>query len=200
MSTTTLLIDLDGVIITPRHKYFSDRLSEEYNIPIKDIMEFFKNEYGQAARGQVSIREVLPKYLELWGWKSGIDAFLKYWFEGEKDLNEELISQIQRYREQGIKVYIVSDNEQERAEYIMRELNLNSVVDGAFYSYQIGAKKSESEFFESVITRLGVSKEEIIYIDDDPKNIEIARLMGINSEVFTRVKDLEKISDLPEVK
>src|SRR5260221_14134850 len=90
----TLLIDLDGVIIKARHKYFSQRLAEEFNIPIDDIMEFFKGEYGQAARGKVSIREVLPKYLAKWGSHTNVDDFLKYWFEGEKDVDSEVLKRI----------------------------------------------------------------------------------------------------------
>lgn len=40
-----LLFDLDGVVILPRHKYFSEKLSEEQNIPLENIITFFKGEY-----------------------------------------------------------------------------------------------------------------------------------------------------------
>jgi putative hydrolase of the HAD superfamily len=180
-----LLVDLDGVIIRGRHKYFSDRFSEEYNIPLQDIMPFFKNEYGIAARGQASLREVLPKYLDQWGWKGDIDSFLNYWFEGEKELDDNVVSAIHEVRKAGVKVYIVSDNEQERADYLNKELNFSSIVDGQFYSYQIGFKKSEQEFFKTIVDSIGVKPVDVLYIDDDPANVEIASDCGVESKVFT---------------
>src|SRR5260221_4464466 len=153
----TLLIDLDGVIIKARHKFFSQRLAEEFNIPNDDIMEFFKGEYGLAARGKASIREILPKYLAKWGSHSSVDDFLKYWFEGEKDIDSEVLKRITELRDSGVKVYIVSDNEKERVEYLTRELGLDQIVDGGFYSYQLGYKKSEAEFFKTILVNLETS-------------------------------------------
>jgi len=33
-----MLLDADGVVIRPRHKYFSEKFSEEYGVPIDDII------------------------------------------------------------------------------------------------------------------------------------------------------------------
>ena len=55
-----ILFDLDGVVIKPRHKYFSEKLSEKQNIPLEDILPFFKDEYKKAAIGEVEIKDVLP--------------------------------------------------------------------------------------------------------------------------------------------
>ena len=66
-----ILLDADGIVIRPRHKYFSEKFSEEHNVPLEEVLPFFKREYKRAAVGEVDIREVLPPYLE----KMGLGGF-----------------------------------------------------------------------------------------------------------------------------
>jgi HAD superfamily hydrolase (TIGR01549 family) len=189
-----LLVDLDGVIIQARHQYFSDRLAEEHNIPLEEVLVFFKNEYGQAAKGEVDIRDVLPQYLAKWNWQGDVNSFLTYWFEGEKDVAEQVLVDLKSARQLGLKVYIVSDNEQQRAEYLMRELKLGELVDGTFFSYEVRMKKSNPDYFAHVVSALGLSVEEVLYIDDDPKNIGVAREVGVRGVTYTpevRISELK---------
>ncbi|KKQ98538.1 MAG: HAD-superfamily hydrolase, subfamily IA, variant 3 [Candidatus Woesebacteria bacterium GW2011_GWB1_39_12] len=70
-----LLLDADGVVIRPRNKYFSETYSQDYDVPIEEILPFFKGDYKKAAIGEVDIKEVLPPYLTKWGWKGAVDEF-----------------------------------------------------------------------------------------------------------------------------
>jgi hypothetical protein len=70
------LIDVDGVVVKPRHKYFSQKLSEEHNIPMDEVLPFFKGDYKRAAIGEVDIKEVLPPYLQKWNWQEQLMNFL----------------------------------------------------------------------------------------------------------------------------
>ena len=106
-----ILLDADGVVIRPRHKYFSEKFSEEHGVSFDDIIPFFKGEYKQAAIGEVDIREVLPPYLEKWGWEGSIDDFLQYWFEGERDVDENVLAVVRDLRSKGTRVHLASDNE-----------------------------------------------------------------------------------------
>lgn len=81
-------------------------------------------------------------------------------------------------------MYIVSDNEQERVDYLNKELGLSDLVDGGFYSCQLGYKKSELEFFKAVLSRIELEPSEVLYIDDDPKNIEIGKEMQLHCLVY----------------
>ncbi|MFH1601970.1 MAG: hypothetical protein ABIB61_03385 [Candidatus Shapirobacteria bacterium] len=62
-----LLIDADGIVIEPRDRYFSEKFSEEYNVPLEKILPFFKNEYKKASLGKIDLRKALPAYLKRWG-------------------------------------------------------------------------------------------------------------------------------------
>jgi putative hydrolase of the HAD superfamily len=187
-----VLLDLDGIVIRPRFKYFSEKFSEEYNIPLSEITPFFEGEYRLAARGQADVRVALPGYLEKWGWKRGLDEFLNYWFHGERTIDVNVLEVVKKLRERGVKVYFVSDNEKERADYVMNTLRLNDDSDGAFFSYQLGHTKSEPEFFREVLSQLGVDAKDVEFWDDDPKNVEVAKEVGINSHVYTSYEEFKE--------
>lgn len=179
-----LLLDADGVVIRPRHKYFSDKFSEEYNIPIDEILPFFKNEYKKCAIGEADIKDVLPKYLDKWRWEGSVDEFLNYWFEGEKDLDNQLIKLIDSIRKKGVKCYLASDNEKNRADYLMDEVGLKEHFDDGFYSSSLGVTKTDKEFFEKVSKELDIEYKDIIFWDDDPENTEVAQEVGIDAYTY----------------
>ena len=179
-----ILLDIDGVVIL-RHKYFSEKFSEEYGIPNEKIMPFFKGDYKKAAIGKVDIRDVLLSYLKKWSWTRSVDDFLNYWYESERDVDERVVKIVKELREKGTKVYLVSDNEAGRAKYLMEKVGLGDEFDGGFFSSDLGVTKSNPQFFEKVIEKLEVQPEEIDYWDDDLKNVEVAKGVGIKGHTYT---------------
>lgn len=179
-----ILLDLDGVVIKGRHKYFSEKLAEEQNIPLEDIIPFFKGEYKRAALGEVDIREVLPPYLEKWGWKGSPYEFLEYWFEGEREIDQRVMEVVRQLRQEGSRVHLASDNEINRARYLMDEVGLKDEFDRAFFSSELGHTKSEPIFFERVLEELQAQPQDVSYWDDDPKNVDVANQVGIQSNVY----------------
>lgn len=186
-----LLLDVDGVVIK-RHKYFSEIYSQEHNVPLDEILPFFKGAYKKAAVGEIDIREVLPPYLTKWGWKGSVDGFLKYWFESEKNVDEKVLEVVDRTRENGEKVYLASDNETNRGKYLMKEVGLEDKFDGAFFSYDLGVTKSDPDFFRKIVGKLEEDPSEIEYWDDDPENVEVAKSVGINGNVYTSFEEFEE--------
>ena len=195
-----ILLDLDGLVIRPRHKYFSEKLSEDYKIPLSEIMPFFKNEYKLAAKGEVGIREVLPLYLKKWGWKKSLDDFLTYWFESEKTPDTNILEISKKLREKGLKVYLVSNNEKERANYVMKDLGLKNLFDGGYFSCNLGFTKSEPEFFQKILEDLKFKSGEIMHWDDDPKEVDAAKSVGINAKLYTSFENFkDSLSFFPKL-
>jgi FMN phosphatase YigB (HAD superfamily) len=181
-----VLFDADGVTIVGRYKYFSDRLSAEYDIPVEKIMHFFKNEYQLCSLGKADLREEVVKYFESWNWTGGVDTLLNYWFSGENEINEAVLSYADRLRSKGIRCYLVTDQEKYRARYIWDTMRFSEHFDGSFFSCNLGFKKSDREFFQTVLDKISpILAEETEYWDDDAKNVDVAVQLGITGKVFT---------------
>lgn len=179
------LFDLDGVIIAPRKQFFTDRLISDFGVSRDDSMAFVKQALVPAMTGKLDLRDVFPEYLHRWGINKSVDEMFAYWWSAENTLNQDVLETVRRMREQGTKIYLASDQEKNRGEYLLRELKLSEETDGAFLSYQLGMQKHDRAFFEEIIARLNVQEpRRIVYWDDDQKNVDVAASVGIDARLY----------------
>ena len=179
-----ILFDADGVVIK-RHKYFSERLAEEFSVAREKTMPFFRGVFVQCVLGRADLKEEVAKYLYDWKWKRTVDELLEYWFSGEREVDTKLLKYIDEIRTSGIHCYLVTDQEKYRAEYILNAMGLGEHFDGAFFSCGLGYRKSDREFFEEVLKKISnVEPGEVLYFDDDEKNIAVAGAVEISAKLY----------------
>ena len=189
-----LLLDADGVVIVPREKYFSDRYSEEFGVSKDLIMPFFKNEFNDCLIGKREVGEVFAEQhiLQKWGWKGTLEELFQYWWAGENTRFEETLSLVQELRAEGVKCYLTTDQEKNRAEYIMQGMGLAQDLDGAFFSYQLGARKTDVLYWEKLLQELGNPNPALVeFWDDDMENVAAAKAAGIDAHFFTNFEDFK---------
>lgn len=63
------------------------------------------------------------------------------------------------------------------------------VFDHVTFSYELRVVKPEPAIYEDVIRGLGIPPEESLFLDDRPENVEGARAVGLNAEVFVSWED-----------
>ena len=190
-----LIFDADGVLING--EMFSKKLAKEYDISPETILPFFNGPFTECLVGKADLKEVLIPYLKEWNWKEGVDSFLEYWFSSEHSIDQELLDYIQEYRKNGIKCLIATNQEKYRAKYMFNKMGFADSFDRLYASAHLGHKKSNLNFYRKLVKDLGdVKKEEILFWDDDIKNIETAREFGIKAELYTTFVDFkEKMKD-----
>lgn len=186
-----ILIDLDGVIIH-RKQFFSELLAQNTGLSIQeDILPFFKSDFKDCMLGKKNLRDMLPAWLEKWGWEGDIDSFLKFWFESERDIDESMLLHIRSLREAGIKIYLATDNEINRLNYVLDDLGLRAEFDGVFGSAVVGSKKESLDYWHFVFNALQIEASEVLFIDDDSKNTELAKSLGVNIITYSKEINLQ---------
>ncbi len=187
-----ILFDADGVTIKARARFFSDRFAEKQNVLLSEVLPFFKNDMRLAFVNKADIKESLKNYLPKWGWQGTVEEFLQYWFEEESPRDEEVLSYVGALRENGIKCYIATDREKYWSQYLMETVGLKNNFDGFMFSYEIGHEKDTPEYFIEVLKRLDLNSEEVMYFDDDQKNVDVANGIGIDAHFFTNLDNLKQ--------
>lgn len=185
-----ILFDADGVVIKAREVFFSQKIAIKQGVSSDIVRPFFIKDLRSAFIGKLDIKESLKNYLPNWKWQGSVEEFLKYWFEAESQRDEKVLEYVEEQRSKGIICYIATDREPYWADYLVNTIKLKEYFDGFFFSYDVGYMKDEKEFFIEVINRLKLKPEEIAYFDDDPKNVDVAKGVGINAILYKKFEDL----------
>lgn len=138
MKYKAVLFDADGLIIhSPR---FSERLQKEYGITWETLKPFFQGPFQECKVGKADLENELAKTIKAWGWKDSVDALLTFWFQGDI-VDEEIKNTVSDLRQNGVRCYLATNQEEYREEYLENKLELNKIFDGFFVSARLGYLK-----------------------------------------------------------
>jgi len=179
---TTLILDADGVLINGES--FSETLARDYDVDHDKEKEFFTTKFQDCLIGKADLKESVTPYLASFGWKGTADEFLDYWFRAGHALNEEFITYVQKLRKSGIRVVLATNQEKYRTQYMLEHMGFAEAFDKVYSSAHLGLKKPAVEFFAKVVDDMGVPKDEVLFWDDDQRNIDGAVEYGIHAEFY----------------
>lgn len=186
-----ILFDTDGVIV--HSEMWSHEYARRAEILSEEILPFFRGVFQDCVVGKADIRAVIEPFLKKWKWKGSVDAFLSEWFHYENHIDFKLIDIIQKLGTSGIQCHIATNQEAYRLSFLKSEMRFSEYFDSVFCSCEIGFKKPQKEFYECILTKLGVSDpSKVLYFDDAPENIESAESLGISAILYRGFEDLEK--------
>ena len=74
--------------------------------------------------------------------------------------------------------------------YICETIDMEKLFDGGLFSYEEQMAKPNKEFYEKLINKYNLIKEETIFFDDKEKNVIAANEIGIKAIQFKNVKDI----------
>ena len=186
-----VIFDLNGIFLqSPK---LSDRFNKDFGIEtsvflpkLSEIMEKVRKPNAEPAFKYW--KEVLKE------WKVEIteNKFWDYWF-GAEIQSDKMIAFAKNLREKNIKVFILSNNFRERANYYDHYPWIHDAVDKVYFSWQTGFVKPDIRGWELILSENNLKADECIYFDDQDKNLKASESVGIKSFKFTNEEELEKI-------
>ena len=197
----TILFDVDGVLIHGYHakpefqKCWDEDLEADFKIKRSDFKSvFIKGPFEQEVLiGQKSLDEALREVLPQIGYYDDPQRLIDYWMERDANINHELIKYIEILsKNPEITLCIATNQEHVRANYLMKEVGFNRYFTDIFYAARLGALKPALRFYEEIERLHPVSKEEIIFFDDNQDVVDGAIEFGWEAHQFDTPQDLFK--------
>ncbi len=130
-----------------------------------------------ALLGQASWLEVLPGLLHRWGVGHLHDRALEVWLTIVPQ--EEVRALVAQLRAAGTACYLATNQTEHRGRHMAENLGYDDLLDGAFWSYQLGLAKPDPGYFTTIVDRLGLAPAEVLLVDDAARNVEAAREAGL---------------------
>ncbi len=190
----TIIFDLGNVLINWEPKLLYNKLfdsEEKTNHFLENICTLTWNEEQDAGRsleaGTKALIEEFPQH------KKEIQAYYDRW---EEMLNGAITGSVEILRQLKAigkyKIYGLTNWSAELFPVALREFEFLNWFDGIVVSGDEGIRKPEVAFFQILFDRYNVKPEDAVFIDDNLRNIEAARTLGIQSIRFTSPEELEK--------
>ena len=184
-----MLFDGDGVVVF--HWRFREHLEREHDITPDITQAFFSGVFQDCLLGRANLREVLPRFLSQWGWKGSVGEFVAVWLELEDAVEGRMVEVILGLRRSGYLCGLASSQERLRAEYMTQAMGFADIFDHLFFSCDLGYQKPDPAYLREIERLLRFGGASTLFWDDSPKNVEAARDVGCQAELYTDYEDLK---------
>lgn len=174
-----LLWDCDGVL---QHGRFDWRTHLDGAVRPGFAQRVFEAELP-ALRGERSLRAVLEDLLQREASRGRVPVtvadLLDIW--EQFDLDPEAVAVLSAVRAHGVRCLLATNQQDHRVRFMRETHAYDDLVDGSYYSSEVGAMKPDPAFFEHILEDLDVPADRVGFVDDVPVNVAAARDAGIRA-------------------
>lgn len=186
-----IILDVGGVLFDDGKEKFQKILNKDIDEISKLTNIAFGKDFKECMLGKKSISEYIK---ELEG-KSNFKA-LEYilnpkYYDVTFPKIKNTIDYIYKLKENGYKLYLLTNITDASYEYINSSINIDELFDGGAYSFKEHLIKPDHEFYNILIKRYNLNKEETIFFDDAEKNVKAGNCIGIKSILFKSIEDIK---------
>lgn len=197
-----VLFDVDGVLVHGYHarpelcRCWDENIEEDFGID----RERFKNEFifgpfiKEVIIGKKDLKKSLSDILPNLGCKEDPQKFIDYWLKNDSKINYDLLEKVKILKEsKKVRLFIATNQEHNRAKYLMHSLGFDQYFEDIFYSARIGSLKPSREYFQYISDSLNLSdNQKPIFFDDTPNVIAGAKEFGWNAIEFLNISNLNE--------
>ena len=188
------MVDVDGVIITPRPGGWAADLERDLGLSGATLQQhFFRPHWEDISLGRATLHDRLAAVLAEHATHLTSHQLAAYWFEHDAQLNEPLLADLAALRATGVQLHLATIQEHERAAYLWDTLGLRDRFDAMHYAADLGCKKSDPAFFRAVEARTGFAGLEVLLLDDTAANVGVATAAGWRGAVWDGTATLGEV-------
>jgi 2-haloacid dehalogenase len=190
----TIIFDLGGVLIDWNPKYLYRKIfrtEEEVDWFLGNICTSEWNDQQDAGRSfEEATRELIQKHPE---WEEAISAWYGRWQETiQGPISDTVVILKQIKKSEKYRLFALTNWSAETFPWAYSNFDFMKWFDGIVVSGQENTRKPFPEFYQILFDRHAIDPSRSLFIDDNIKNIEGAKAVGLNAIHFTNPSALEK--------
>ncbi len=195
MEIKVIIFDLGGVIIEYDFSRFLKELFEPnpFDKPDSNLILEFWQQSDVYHQGKISDEEFFHQVCDL---IKTCDLNQKEFFSSFNSViskfNENIIKLIKEIKyNKKYKILLLSNINRSHWDCLLdKKWNFIQYFDEIILSHEIHLTKPDPKIFQHAIEKAGCNPEEILYIDDSIKNIQVAQELSLNSILYDNYEDL----------
>ena len=185
----TVIFDLGGVYFTDGTKRAIDIISQRWNLDPAIVADVFKGKIGTAYReSQITHEEFWKQAKETLGIDAPMQELAEIWLNGYVPI-EGTVDIIKELKENGYEILYLSDNVQERIDYIEEKYHFLQYFKSGVFSHIVGVRKPNPKIYQYALDESSNPAENCVYIDDKPNLLEEAQKLGMETIAFVNPEE-----------
>lgn len=193
----TIIFDLGGVYFTDGTQRAIDIISEKYKLDKNAVADVFKGEIGTKYRkSEISHEEFWNLAKQTLGIVEETQELAEIWLSGYVPI-EGTVQIIQNLKANGYELLFLSDNVQERIDYLTARYDFLDYFKDGVFSHLVGTRKPDIKMYQYALDKTTNQPEECVYIDDKENLLIPAAELGMETIHFKNADYLrEKLVEL----
>jgi FMN phosphatase YigB (HAD superfamily) len=177
------LLDIGDVLVEVEWSRFYETLGLQPGPGLSCVLA--DSMHDRYERGQIGSTEFFSHLKDELGLSCSLEEVQGAWnsvLPREVSGVAEVVSELSR----SLPLFALSNSNPSHIEVQLKNFRLFDGFKEIFASYRLGYRKPEREIYQAAIRALGVAPQQILFVDDKPENIAIARELGLNAELCMR--------------
>ena len=202
------MFDLGGVIITLDQPSAVRRFKEIGLQNAEEMLDPYRQKgiFGDVEQGSISAETFRTELSKMVGRQLCFDECRYAWLGYAKELPKRNLEAIKELRRQGYRVILLSNTNPYMMSWVMSDEfdgeghSLAHYMDACYLSYEMKLMKPDDNMFRQVLMNEKTFPNEILFVDDGPRNVAVASQIGFRTycpengadwtkEIFERLKD-----------
>ena len=179
---TALFLDIGGVLLTNGWDHAARRkAADTFQLDYQEIEERHHLSFDTYEEGKLSLDEYLMQIVFYEPRPFSSDEFKGFMYAQSQPYPEmiQLIRDVKK--KYGLKVASVNNEGRELMTYRLGAFDLHSVIDYFISSCYVHFRKPDADIWRVALDVSQVKPEQVLYVEDRPLFVQIARGLGINA-------------------
>jgi putative hydrolase of the HAD superfamily len=193
MSIQAIYFDIGGVFVRTEDKRPRTRLAVRLGMTFEALEELvFGGESGRKAqRGEITAEEQWAYVCQQINWPfSNWHALEAEFFAGDR-LDGELVDYTRGLHAR-YKTGLITNALSDVRSVILKNWQMMDAFDVLIISAEVGVMKPDPRIFQIALNALGVQPAEAVFVDDNARNVEGARAVGMRAIHFTSPEQVRR--------
>lgn len=187
MEITTVLFDLGGVILTLDQSQAIERFKALGVSDIEQRLDPYQQSgiFGNLEEGLITAEDFRRELSKMVGREVTVSECEYAWQGYAKELPQRNLDTLQRLRQQGYRVALLSNTNPymmawaESEKFDGKGHPLSYYFDACYLSYQMKMMKPSEMIFREVLRREKTFASNVLFVDDSPRNVMVASQLGM---------------------
>lgn len=182
-----VIFDFGGVLCFHPAQHQIEAAAQACGLPVDDFLRAFWGTRPEYDAGLISAEAYWRGVARIAGREADpawIGDMIRREIDFWSNYDRRVVDWVAELREQGWKTGILSNLPQPLGKHLLQDQRLLKHFDFRTFSYELQLIKPDAAIYEDMIEGLGIAPEEGLFFDDRSENVEGARTVGLQAELY----------------